>query len=234
MPTVRSLIGDGSLLEEGPYLPFAAVLTIDPLTFAAKFVPVNLEQVMAGKENHSFRSGDTLIVLSAGDIRFLASSDVQSILSGKRPDTVGVTVSGEKQTIGRVAVLAESRSDAERKSKARAIRQIDVASEGELLFRSLTRVAPGTVEPNGGDGNGNGESEIARRGEDADINRLELISGIEACAGLRALVAIAANTRVGRYASAIRMAVSAIACRAPPSSTVTRTCCLSRSITWFR
>ena len=81
--TVRSLIGDGTLLKDNPYLLFAVLRTTDPQTRATKFVAVNLEHVLEGRTNYTLKSDDTLIVLSADDISYLASSDVQAVLSGR-------------------------------------------------------------------------------------------------------------------------------------------------------
>lgn len=82
-PTVRSLIGDGTLLKGDPYLLFSVLQTTDPKTRAPVFFPVNLKHVLEGRENYKLKSGDTLIVLSADDISYLASSDVQAVLSGR-------------------------------------------------------------------------------------------------------------------------------------------------------
>ena len=84
-PDLRRLIGSEDAFLPGSYLPFGAVETTDPQTRARHLVPVDLAAVMSGRTNMPLRDGDTVIVLSLGDVNYLASADVQAVLEGRPP-----------------------------------------------------------------------------------------------------------------------------------------------------
>jgi len=84
-PDVRSLIGSYDAFLDNPYLLFGAIQTTDPVTRARRLVPINLAAIMEGRTDVRLRDGDVVIVLSVGDVNYLASADVQAVLEGKRP-----------------------------------------------------------------------------------------------------------------------------------------------------
>ena len=79
--SVARLLGDARSLKADPYLLFAALETTDPATRARRLFPLNLSQVLGGGEDYALRDGDRLIVLGAGDIRYLSSANVQDVVS---------------------------------------------------------------------------------------------------------------------------------------------------------
>ena len=79
--SVSRLLGDARSLKADPYLLFAALETTDPETRARRLFPLNLNNVLQGGEDYALRDGDRLIVLGAGDIRYLSSANVQDVVS---------------------------------------------------------------------------------------------------------------------------------------------------------
>ena len=204
--SVAKLIGNGTLLEENPYLLFAAILTTDPRTRAARFVPVNLEQVLAGNEDHSLNSRDTLIVLGTDDVRYLASSDVQAILSGRPLERF--EIAGAKDR--RVGVRTLSLEEAFGAEFERRLRAGDGDGEfglirDERLSTGRSRTAlRGEREPRTKRAMLQRETGAAER-RIADDEFAELFEEpAPLCKGLRALASITASARAGRYASAVR------------------------------
>lgn len=80
-PTIADLIGDPSAFSPNPYLIFSLLETADPATLSRRYYPVNLQNIIEGKENYALRDGDKLIVLGLNDVNYLTSSDVHSIIS---------------------------------------------------------------------------------------------------------------------------------------------------------
>ena len=109
-PTVRSLIGDVNSLKDDPYLLFAVLQTTDQLTQSRLFVPIDLQRLLSGQEDTALRAEDRLIVLSRSDIRYIASSDVQEILSGRnlrRDAPLPIEEETEDELAGSEAVVGE-------------------------------------------------------------------------------------------------------------------------------
>jgi protein involved in polysaccharide export with SLBB domain len=86
--TIADLVGSLDNLAEAPYLPLAVLDTTDPATRARRFVPVDLEAALSGEAPVGLHDDDVLIVLGADDIRYLASTDVQAVLNGRRLDDI--------------------------------------------------------------------------------------------------------------------------------------------------
>ena len=86
-PTIASLVGNLDNLAEAPYLPLAILDTTDPATRARRFIPIDLDRALSGQANTSLRDNDVVIVLGADDVRYLASTDVQAVLAGRRVNT---------------------------------------------------------------------------------------------------------------------------------------------------
>lgn len=78
--TVKDLVRSEKNIKDNPYLPFAVLETTDPTTRARRNFPINLRKVLSNQENFALRDGDRLIVLSARDVSFLNSHDVQELL----------------------------------------------------------------------------------------------------------------------------------------------------------
>ncbi|MFP6700019.1 MAG: SLBB domain-containing protein, partial [Alphaproteobacteria bacterium] len=72
---------DASALRSNPYLLFGALETTDPQTRARRLFPLNLQNILHGREDYALRDSDRLIVLAADDIRFLSSANVQEVVS---------------------------------------------------------------------------------------------------------------------------------------------------------
>lgn len=83
-PDVRHLLSATTFLED-PYLLFAVISTKDPNTRSRRYVAIDLEAIMNGRQNMPLRDGDIVIVLSVGDINYIGSGDVQAVLSGQVP-----------------------------------------------------------------------------------------------------------------------------------------------------
>ena len=79
--SVAKLLGNSNALKADPYLLFGALETTDPRTRARRLFPLNLDRILHGDEDYALRDGDRLIVLSAEDIRFLSSANVQDVVT---------------------------------------------------------------------------------------------------------------------------------------------------------
>ncbi|MFP6698949.1 MAG: SLBB domain-containing protein, partial [Alphaproteobacteria bacterium] len=79
--SVAKLLGDASALRSNPYLLFGALEITDPQTRARRLFPLNLQNILHGREDYALRDNDRLIVLAADDIRFLSSANVQEVVS---------------------------------------------------------------------------------------------------------------------------------------------------------
>ena len=85
-PTLRALLADGSILDENPYLLFAAVETTDTRTRTKRLYPANLESVFAGEVDYRLHDQDVVLIFSAKDIEFLRSAEVQRVLTRNTDD----------------------------------------------------------------------------------------------------------------------------------------------------
>lgn len=83
-PDLRRLLRSTTLLSN-PYLLFGVLITTDNATHARRYLPVDLEAVMDGRQDRRLKAGDTLVVLSLGDINYINSADVQAVLRGGVP-----------------------------------------------------------------------------------------------------------------------------------------------------
>ncbi len=200
-PTVRRLIGEGTLLEDNPYLLFAALRTIDPQTRTAKFIPLNLEHVLEGRTDYTLKSDDTLIVLSADDIGYLASSDVQAVLSGRplplnRIDPTRLDQESvrklEPGTRAKIDAIRQTRRDRSQQSQFDTLQQVRAAALRQPQAGALARTERGIID----------------RSRLEPLGRPDLATVTPICSGLRKLATIKASARTGRYASAIRAVLS--------------------------
>ena len=76
--SVRQLIRDVKTLGKDAYLPFAVIRRLDAGTQAPIYLPVNLLDVLANRQDTLLRSADSFIVFHRTDFEFLGSADVQA------------------------------------------------------------------------------------------------------------------------------------------------------------
>jgi protein involved in polysaccharide export with SLBB domain len=126
-PSLSKLIRDVHSLGEEPYLPFAVINRVDPVTRARVMVPVDLEKVLAGTMDIGLKDDDEVIVLGARDIAYLSSQSVrQAILSGQAHDT---NCAGLRR-------LAQIVKDTRTERFATAVRAVVVEAQAEFTAQS--------------------------------------------------------------------------------------------------
>ncbi len=96
-PTVRALVGSLQNLKQDPYLLFAALMRNSGTASGEKITPVNLETVLHGGDPVALQDQDRLVVFSRDDIKYLWSSDVQSVLAGKTPASLLLASNAENK-----------------------------------------------------------------------------------------------------------------------------------------
>jgi protein involved in polysaccharide export with SLBB domain len=201
-PTLSRLLGDASSLKRDPYLLFAALETTDPQTQARRLFPVNLQNILSGRQDYSLRDGDRLIVLSADDIRFLSSSDVQRIITNRlQTESERVDAAFDPRAEQRQAAQQSAGGQA-----AAAATDPRLAGLQQLLGPQgqgqAAQAGPGQQGPAGQAG-----AERDQRGQPAG-GRLTGAPGElrpKLCEGLRNLAGIIATTSANRFASAVRL-----------------------------
>ena len=185
--TLASLVGSPNTFRPDPYLLFSVLQTTDPQTRARRFFPVNLFDILDGKQDYRLRDGDRLIVLSAEDIRYLSSQDVQDIVRR------GI----ESEQIRRDVRRGDEEDDRQLGENQSAQGVEGTASGGSLS--TLQRFLAGA----------NATSEQPAREQQADRQpddeqRQVLDARADICQGLKDLAAIVATTSSGRFAGAVR------------------------------
>lgn len=91
--TLRDLLGDSKSLQPNAYLLFAALIRQQKNSTDTKIIPVNLQNILNGRENIALEDQDQLVVLSRDDVQYLWSADVQAILQGKVPPSLDIALS---------------------------------------------------------------------------------------------------------------------------------------------
>ncbi len=81
--SINALVGKADVGPH-PYLPFAVLATIDPMTQSRRLLPVDLAPVLKGRDRRPLAEGDTLYVLSADDVDFLTAEPVLELLRGAK------------------------------------------------------------------------------------------------------------------------------------------------------
>lgn len=81
-PRLSDLLEDATVFDVDPYLMFAVLQTRDNVTLTRRYVPIDLQDVLSGVTDVSLTGGDSLIVFSRDDVRFLFSAPVQLVLRG--------------------------------------------------------------------------------------------------------------------------------------------------------
>lgn len=91
MPVVRSaggrvslkgLLAESRLVKPDPYVRLATVWRLDAQTRVRRFIPFDLGRVLQGRADLPLAEGDEVIILSQGDVLWLASPPVQRALRG--------------------------------------------------------------------------------------------------------------------------------------------------------
>ena len=80
--TVRDLVGPLTALQEGTYLPMAALRRRSEVTGLQELVAVDLLSALNGTSPFALQPGDELFVFSEDDIAFLNSALVRDVLAG--------------------------------------------------------------------------------------------------------------------------------------------------------
>ncbi|HXQ52381.1 MAG TPA: SLBB domain-containing protein [Stellaceae bacterium] len=200
-PDLRRLMGSADAFLPDPYLLLGAVVTTDERTRNRVLVPVDLEAALRGSANRALKDGDTVIVLSVGDVNYLASADVQAVLQGRQPPLLRdrIVTKNPRETeralfapaatelrVGPPGAAEEQRAgSAEAAQQQAASPRVDVTQN-----QQAGTLAPGA--PTAQDLN----LAVAQRDLLAQQSR-------QICRGLQELATIAATARPGRFANAI-------------------------------
>ncbi len=180
-PTVRALVASPDRLRDNPYLLFAVLETTDPSTRSRRLFPINLQRVLSNQEDFSLRDGDRLIVLSADDVRYLSSTDVQDVLLG-RP--VPGLERAKRAIVGR-----QAETEARRQRSEDSDRETAAGGDRRDLLEGLLDTG--------------GRQAGIRKGIVLESDeKKEPVA--EVCAGLRVVAAIVSGSRKGRFSNAVR------------------------------
>jgi protein involved in polysaccharide export with SLBB domain len=230
-PDVRSLIGSDDAFLDDPYLLFGAIQTTDPATRAHRLVPINLEAIMNGTTNVRLKDGDVVIVLSVGDINYMASADVQAVLEGKRPpllaerivthnprSSVGQRPSGSVEEEVR-PVGAETSPTITQRAQNPQANAISNNQEPQSYNQQYFGAAPVPLAPNMAPGAAPGSTVVLIPGSNGLLSNYNGLNNaqppapfdkeqfaeqsLQICRGLQELVAIATTGRPGRFSNAI-------------------------------
>ncbi len=175
--SVAKLLGDASSLKSNPYLLLGALETTDPQTRAKRLFPLNLKNILQGREDYALRDGDRLIVLGGEDIRFLSSANVQEIVSRRIDAELRQRQSGQQHTADNGE---QGNADG---TAADPLASIQKALAGRQI--PLFQLEGQNLEP-------------AFRLETPD----ETLQ--KACAGMRQLLAIVSVNSANRFSNAVR------------------------------
>ncbi|MBT7760829.1 MAG: hypothetical protein HN732_26085, partial [Rhodospirillaceae bacterium] len=180
--SVSRLLGDARSLQADPYLLFAALETTDPETRARRLFPLNLNNVLQGGEDYALRDGDRLIVLGAGDIRYLSSANVQDVVSHRLDAELR---QGDIQA-AKPAAAAEGQGA-----------KTATASPLSVIQRALAGSSAPDRDPD--------DPKLERQTEQEKLE--DALRGT--CAGMRQLLAIVSVNSAHRFANAVRTIDSA-------------------------
>jgi polysaccharide export outer membrane protein len=137
-PTIASLVGDGTHLLGDTYIPMAVLRTTDFTTKARRRFPINLQNILSGREDFELRDGDELVVFSTDDVRYLSSVSVQQV--------IGVEDEGN---------LTRERDGRDRGNSAQNTRTPEAAESLTSIasrFASVRTELEARMEPSGGNG----------------------------------------------------------------------------------
>jgi len=207
--TVADLVGDLSSLGEAPYLPFAVLDTTDPQTLARHFVPVDLGRAIGGLDPTPLHDNDVLIVLGADDIRYLASPEVQAVLTGRPLNNAAATtetratnlVAGPANTGSQniLAPFSGGRDEGSTGYQTTASANLPYQT-GSLGNESL----PGNRLDTGAETTTGASAEATSGGQTTATQSTQL------CRGLQSLAEILATGDLHRFANAVEIAPATI------------------------
>ena len=180
--TVSNLVPTRAVFSDNPYLPFAILETTDEATHSRRLFPVDLQQILDGAQDFTLREFDRLIVLSAEDVRFLSSPDVQEIIFAD--ETAGLFPLPEQENRPKPAFQQPT-------------------SPGLAgLLSNATSLGVGQIPASQ-------QALSAEKSEDEDTDTKKTDksreTGQPSCDGLVRLAEIVRGGRSGRYANAVRL-----------------------------
>jgi polysaccharide biosynthesis/export protein len=230
-PDVRSLIGSEDAFLDDPYLLFGAIQTTDPATRAHRLVPINLEAIMSGRTNVRLKDGDVVIVLSVGDINYIASADVQAVLEGKRPPLLveRIVTHNPRSSVGQRPsaaieeeirpVGAETSPTVTQRSQNPQTAAVSNSSTPQNYGQQYFGASPVPLAPNSAPGAAPGSTVVLIPGSNGVLQNYNGLNNgptpvpfdkeqfaeqsLQICRGLQQLVAIATTGRPGRFSNAI-------------------------------
>ena len=177
--SVAKLLGSATSLKANPYLLFGALETTDPRTRARRLFPLNLGNILNGREDFALRDNDRLIVLGGNDIRYLSSANVQAVVSRRI----------EAELLRRNS--GGSGDNANGKSSDQGIQAAATDPLASIKNALTGNSAPQT------------QSEVVQSAAANPGNSLEEKLR-DACAGMRQLLAIVSVNSANRFANAVR------------------------------
>jgi len=180
--TIRGLVPSAQSLKDNPYLPFAILDTIDPATQSRRYFAIDLQMILAGRQDFTLREFDRLIVLGAQDVRFLSSRDVQEIVFTQEADQIFPAL--------------EPRSQAETGNAPQTGDKRSQFLAGVIGSATNDQISEGG---DAGDGQKKGPT-------DAKTAALSTAVLEKSCLGLVRLANIVRGARSGRYANAVLLA----------------------------
>jgi polysaccharide biosynthesis/export protein len=175
LPTVRSLLLTDNSFRKNPYLLFAALETTDPSTFARRYFPLNLQEIVDGRLDYSLRDKDRLIVFSQEEIRYLSSDDVRKTIS----DTADLMSN---------SALRKNSGVNKGETEKFAVKLLRNAALNGGLSGNIRSTKPSSTK-------------TAGPGETSDV--INSVSQYP-CLGLRSLATILQFTRSGRFSSVLQ------------------------------
>jgi polysaccharide biosynthesis/export protein len=176
-PTVSSLLLSNNSFKNNPYLLFGALETTDPSTFARRYFPINLQDIVSGKKDYALRDKDRLIVFSQEEIRYLSSDEVRRIVTTSNDPSVERALENEGEKVNQQAKSLAAQLLNNVNANKDLAERISTSRQSDALLTKST----------GSDANGK-------------------TSGVfqYSCLGLRSLATILKFTRSGRFASVVQ------------------------------
>lgn len=176
-PTVASLV-QSARPDDDAYLGFGILETTSPVTKSRRLFPLNIRSIQAQEKDYTLINGDKLYLLGREDLNFLTSSDVQRAIVGEVPGFDRDTLSSS---------IAPANQDFASRPFGAASRPSSAANRPS----SAANRPSNTANQSSGAANELGRTDFSNPGE--------------GCRGLRALVLVAAESGLHRFANATRV-----------------------------
>lgn len=179
---IGDLIGAPGLLKRGAWRLLGFVARTDPLSGAQNYLPFSPAEVFAGKASMPLEDLDEVILLSAEDVDFLSSANVQYVLAGKILPT---------ENTGATSLVADTGANTQDStfSAARDARRISRQSS-DVVATSKTN------DPANSDDRGAGRPELGKT------------TNIKTCPGIVELAGIVSSEGNSRFRSAMLLTPS--------------------------